>query len=80
MELGRELEEARDRIDALSQCALESQVSCGLLHYLFSQRVLKFLCSVIHTRLSSSRCLFDDRHSKKSFDSLTHRWSVISLL
>ncbi|KAG0613527.1 hypothetical protein M758_6G110100 [Ceratodon purpureus] len=26
MELGRELEEARDRIDTLSQCALESQV------------------------------------------------------
>jgi kinesin family protein 4/21/27 len=26
MELGRELEEARDRIDALSQCALESQM------------------------------------------------------
>lgn len=27
IDLGRELEEARDRIDALSQCALESQVS-----------------------------------------------------
>jgi len=31
MDLGRELEEARDRIDALSQCALESQVSSALL-------------------------------------------------
>lgn len=31
MDLGRELEEARDRIDALSQCALESQVSLVLL-------------------------------------------------
>ena len=27
MDLRRELEEARDRIDAISQCALESQVS-----------------------------------------------------
>jgi len=27
LDLRRELEEARDRIDSLSQCALESQVS-----------------------------------------------------
>jgi hypothetical protein len=31
MDLRRELEEARDRIDAISQCALESQVRCVFL-------------------------------------------------
>jgi len=35
MDLRRELEEARDRIDALSQCALESQVSYVSFHHPF---------------------------------------------
>jgi len=35
MDLRRELEEARDRIDALSQCALESQVSYVMPRHLF---------------------------------------------
>lgn len=44
MDLRRELEEARDRIDAISQCALESQVSYLLLIILFISKLDGVMC------------------------------------